>query len=130
VQSTDSLYNQVGTTTITTTPGFDPDGNVLSQTMQTAGQTHTSTATVNAADWRTSTSEEGLLTAYGYDGAGRLRTQTVLGGAPMTTTLDAAGRATSIGESVGGTTPYTSTFAYNANDLPVTMAVVSGIRRA
>jgi hypothetical protein len=44
-QSTDSLYNQSGTTTITTTPGFDPDRNVVSQTMQTAGQTHTYTAT-------------------------------------------------------------------------------------
>jgi RHS repeat-associated protein len=128
VQSADSLSNQSGTTTITTTEGFDPDGNVLSQSMQTAGQTHTYTATVNAADWRGSTSDDGLLTAYGYDGAGRLRTQTVLGGAPVTTTLDAAGRATAIGESVGGTTPYTSAFGYNANDLPVTMTVPGGVQ--
>jgi YD repeat-containing protein len=53
----------------------------------------------------------------------------VLGGAPVTTTLDAAGRATSISESVGSATPYTSTFAYNANDLPVTMTVPVGVQQ-
>jgi RHS repeat-associated protein len=129
-QSTDSLANQAGSTTITTTAGFDPDGNVLSQSMQTAGQTHTYTATFNAADWRTSTSDDGLLTAYGYDGAGQMRTRSILNGVtPITTTLNAAGLVTATSEALGGT-PHSSTFAYNANDLPVSATLNSGPTQA
>jgi YD repeat-containing protein len=85
------------TSTITSTPGYDPDGNTLTTTTQTyngAGpvQTTALTATYNGADWPMSAAMDGAPTTYGYDGAGQQRTQTILNGvAPITNTLNAEG---------------------------------------
>ncbi len=120
-------------TPITTTPGYDPDGNTISQLIsQTVGgavqTTGVYTAAVNAADWTTSTQDNGLVSAYDYDAAGQQRGQTVVQGtSPATTTLDKEGRATAIGENVAGTGPYTSTFGYLATDLPYTASLPGGL---
>ncbi len=128
VQSTD-YYSF--TATLTTTTGYDPDGNTLSQVQQTQGptgpaQTHTITNTYNAADWQMSTTDDGLTTGYGYDAAGQQRSHTILNGTtPVTMVVDPEGRTTSIAENMGGTGPYTSTYGYNQNDL-VTSATMPG----
>ena len=118
------------TYTITTTPQYDPDGNTLQQTTQTTDtsnpgvvQTHTYTATYNAADWLTASSDDGKRTTYGYDGAGRLQSQSQGDPTVITDTLDAEGRVTAIGESTNGTGPYTSTVGYNPDDQPVTLTL-------
>jgi len=131
VQTVDAAASGPGTTAITTTLGYDPDGNTLRQVRQTQAptgpvQTHTVTSTYNAADWETATSDDGLATRYGYDAAGQQRSHTILNGAvPVTSVLDPEGRTTSIAENLGGTGPYTSTFGYNSNDL-VTSATMPG----
>jgi len=136
LQSVDTTYGVTGTTTITTTQGFDPDGNALRTTVQTQGptgsvQTATGATTVNAADWTATTTDNGQTTAYRYDAAGQRRTETILGGAtPITTMLDAEGRTTSIGEGLGRTTPYSSGFGYNADDLPVAVTLPNGVTEA
>ncbi len=90
---------------VSTTLGYDGDGNVVGLTRQDgAGGTAHSALTYNAADWLTAQSD--LLdgsdqTLYGYDAAGRPRTQSLLGrSGVVTATLDAAGRATRIDENV------------------------------
>ncbi len=91
-------------------------------------QTHTITNIYNAADWQMSTTNDGLLTSYGYDAAGRQRSHTILNGAvPVTSVLDAEGRTTSIAENLGGTGPYTTTFGYNGNDLVTSAGQPGGV---
>ncbi len=119
-------------TVITTTTSFDPDGNTVSWTRQTQTQTgpvqtQTDSATFDAADRQTSSTDNGLTTAYGYDAAGQQRTHTIADGATtVTTSLDPAGRQTGISEGMGGSGPYTGRTGYNANDLPVTMTLPGG----
>jgi YD repeat-containing protein len=92
----------------------------------------TATATYNALDWLTSQDDGQGTTTYGYDAAGRLRTQSLLGGAGVVTaTLNAEGLATAISEAVtdtGQTRPSTSAsqFTYTAADLPATDTLNSG----
>jgi len=125
-------------TVITTTNSFDPDGNTVSWTRQTqtqAGpiQTQTDSATYDAADRQTSTTDNGLTTRYGYDAAGRQRTHTIVDGTTtVATTLDAAGRAIALAEGLAGSGPYTGRMGYNLNDLPITMTLPggSGVREA
>jgi RHS repeat-associated protein len=127
-----------GTTTITTTMGYDPDGNVVTQVRQTTdtatpgpAQTHTVTNAYNAADWETSTSDDGYTTAYGYDAAGQQRTETIVDGStPVTMQLDPEGRVTSIGEGYGGAGPYTTRYAYNADDQPTSITLPNGVAEA
>jgi len=97
---------------VSTALSYDGNGNVVALTRQDgAGATAHSALTYNAADWLTAQSD--LLdgsdqTLYGYDAAGRLRTQSLLGRTGVVTaTLDAAGRATRIDENVssGATAP-------------------------
>jgi len=90
---------------VSTALSYDGNGNVVALTRQDgAGATAHSALTYNAADWLTAQSD--LLdgsdqTLYGYDAAGRLRTQSLLGRTGVVTaTLDAAGRATRIDENV------------------------------
>ncbi len=136
-QSVAASTAPTGTTTITTTMGYDPDGNTARQTTQTVDsttpgqvQTHTLTSTYNAADWETSTSDDGYTTAYGYDAAGQRRTETIIDGVtPVTMQLDAEGRVTSIGEGYGGVGPYTAQYAYNADDLPTTVTLPNGVSK-
>jgi len=122
-----------GTTVITTTMGYDPDGNTLRQTQQTQGptggvQTHTITNTYNAVDWETATSDDGLATSYGYDAAGQRRSETIMNGSvPVTRALDAEGRLTGVAENAGGTGPYTTTFGYNQNDLVTGVNAPGGV---
>ncbi len=129
----DTSVTADGATVITTTTGYDPDGNTLSQIQQTHQatgpvQTHTITNTYNAADWETATSDDGLTTGYGYDAAGRQRSQMILNGTtPVTSVLDPAGRTTSIAENMGGSGPYTSTFGYNNNDLVTSAGMPGGV---
>ncbi len=123
-----------GTTTITTTATYDPDGDTLQKTTQTQNgtgpvQTSTTTATYNANDWATSMTDNGLTTAYGYDGADRMHTHTIIdGNTPVTIALDPGGRATTISENAGGTGPYARTFGYNALNEVVTMAMPGGVQ--
>jgi len=131
-------YPPTGTTTITTTMGYDPDGNTLSQTSQTVDstspgqvQTHTVANAYNAADWETSTTDDGYTTTYGYDAAGQQRTETIVDGStPVTMQLDAEGRVTSISEGYGGAGPYTTNYTYNADDLPTTVSLPGGVTEA
>jgi len=131
-QAFDRTYQQAGTQTITTTNGFDPDSNVVTPTvqeMQPSPQTHADAYGYNADDWLTSATKDGVRTTYGYDAAGNQRSQTVYNGSvPVTTQRDAEGRTTAIGESAQGTTPYTSTFGYNADSEPATITVPGGVQ--
>ena len=118
-----------GTTMLTTTLGYDPDGNTLNQTVRTrdpsgAVQTFTDMATFDAADRQTSATDNGLTTSYGYDAAGQERTETVQNGAStVTRTLDPEGRETALAE--GG---YASQFGYNTNDLITAITLPGGVQ--
>ncbi len=133
VQSVGITTPPTGTTTITTMLSFDPDGNPVRRVTQTQDgtgptQTHTITSTYNANDWPTSIANDGLVTAYGYDAVGRQRTQTIFDGVtPLTMQLDANGRATAIGEGVGGTGPYTTTFGFNASGATTAITMPGGV---
>ncbi len=118
------------TSTVTTSNQYDPNGNVLTTTIQAAQiglpqQTTVTTATYNAQDWQTSSGDNGLATSYGYDAAGQLRTRTTAGGT-ITTTLDAEGRITAIGAAGAGTT----TYGYNADDQPITASLPGSLSGA
>ncbi len=132
VQDVMTALGPGGTTTITTTNSFDPDGNTVSWTRQTQPptgpvQTQTDSATFDAADRQTSSTDNGLVTRYGYDAAGQQRTHTIVDGTtPVTTTLDTEGRAVAIAENMGGAGPYTGRLGYNLNDLPITMTLPGG----
>jgi len=105
---------------ITTLSGYDPDGNVrtLSRSVSGVAGTQAYTATYNAADWPLTGDDGQGATAYGYDAAGRLHTQSLLGGTgAVTATLNPEGLATRINESV---TRATSLFGYTPDDLPYT----------
>jgi len=135
VQSVAASTAPTGTTTITTTTGYDPDGNSVAQTTRTSDstspgqvQTHTLTNAYNPADWETSTTDDGYTTNYGYDAAGQQHSETIVDGStPVTMQLDAEGRVTAIGESYGGAGPYTSQYGYNADDLPTTITLPGGV---
>ncbi len=132
VQDVATALGPGGTTTITTTNSFDPDGNTVSWTRQTQPptgpvQTQTDSATFDAADRQTSVTDNGLVTRYGYDAAGQQRTHTIVDGTtPVTTTFDTEGRAVAITENMGGAGPYTGRLGYNMNDLPLTMTLPGG----
>jgi len=137
-QSVAASAAPTGTTTITTTSQYDPDGNTLRQTTQTVdsttpgqGQTSTVANTYNAADWETSTTVDGLTTSYGYDAAGQQTTESTSDGATaLTTGYDPEGRVTSIAENAGGGGPYTARYGYTPDDLPQTMAYPNGVNVA
>jgi len=132
VQDVATVLGPSGTTTITTTSTFDPDGNIVSWTRQTqtqggAVQTQTDNATYDAADRQSSGTDNRLTTTYRYDAAGQQRTHTILDGTtPVTTTLDQEGRAIAISEGLGGSGPYVGRMGYNRDDLPVTMTLPGG----
>lgn len=138
VQSVAVSVPPAGTTTITTTLGYDPNGNVVNQIRQTTdtatpgpAQTHTVTDAYNAADWETSTSDDGYTTTYGYDTAGQQRTETIVDGStPVTMQLDAEGRVTSISEAYGGVGPYTTNYTYNADDQMTNTTLPNGVAEA
>ena len=117
-----------GTTTMTTTLGYDPDGNTLAQTVQTRDpsgnmQTFTDTASFDAADNQTSQTDNGVTTNYGYDAAGQQRTETIGNGAStVTRTLDPNGRETALAE--GG---LSTGFGYNANDQTTAITLPGGV---
>jgi len=117
------------TGTLTTSVGYDPDGNTLQTTTQTQSgtapvQTFTDTATYNTADWTTSTTDNGVTTQYGYDAAGQPRTQTYQNGAATATmALDAEGRLTALGDGAG----HTNSFGYNANDQTTAITLPNGV---
>ncbi len=138
VQTVDTSYAPTGTTTITMSVGYDPDGNALNQTTTTTDasapglvQTHVYTTAYNANDWPTSTSDDGLITNYGYDAAAEGRTYTIVDGVtPVTMLLDVEGRASSISESAGGVGPYATLFGYTSNSQVVTMTMPGGVQEA
>jgi len=133
VRSVDTATDSSGTTTITTSSGYDPNGNTVSRTTTTqkpdgTSETHTATSAYNAADQPTGTSDDGLATSYGYDAADQIRTETTSDGTTnVTNGLDAAGRITSVAEGAGGAGPYSSQFGYNADSLPSTIALPGGV---
>ncbi len=135
VQGVDVTMAPTGTTTMTTTINYDPNGNTIAQVTQTqvgtgAVQTHTTTHAYNANDWPITTTNDGLMTAYGYDAAGQPRTQTIIDGiTPVTMTLDSGGRALMISEGAGGAGPFSATFGYNANDQMVSITTPGGVRQ-
>jgi len=138
VQSINSGPNNA---TIVTQARFDPDGNTVSQSTitQTVGQAGTVSSAAskvatsyNAADWMSSTTDtpagqKSLITSYGYDAVGQERRHTILvpGGAGATsvsTTVDAQGRTTSIGDGARATT-----FGYSPDNVPMTMTLPNTI---
>jgi len=134
VQDVAASTAPTGTTTITTTSQYDPDGNTLRQTTQTVDstspgqvQTHTTTSSYNAANWETSSAVDGLTTSYTYDAAGQQIGVTTSDGQTATTMgYDPAGRVSSIAENASGTGPYTTRYGYNANSLPTTLTYPNG----
>ncbi len=134
VQSVAASAAPTGTTTITTTTGYNPNGNSVAQTTRTSDstlpglvQTHAITSAYNAADWETSTSDDGYTTNYGYDAAGQQVGESTSDGATVLTTgYDPEGRVTSIAENAGGAGPYTAHYTYTPDDLPQTMAYPNG----
>ncbi len=122
------------TTTVSTASGYDPNGNTITQTQQSVDaanpglvQTHSSAAAYNAADWETSSTDDGLTTSYGYDAAGQLKTHTIaVGGSPVTFTLDPQGRATSESE-VGGANA--TSFGYTKNDQVNSVDMPGGVHQ-
>jgi len=119
-----------GPAPLATSPIYDPDGNVVGLTRQENGATTAQSAMVyNAAGWLTSQADRADGsdgTSYGYDAAGQLRTQSLLGGtAGMTSTLDAAGRATELDDNAAGSVT-TSLFGYTPNDQPYTATLGAG----
>jgi len=134
IQSVSATTAPTGTTTITTTATYDPDGDTTQKMTQTQNgtgpvQTSTTAAAYNADNWPISTTDNGLTTAYGYDSAGRPRSQTIIdGNTPVTTVLDPGGRATTISENAGGAGPYGTTFGYNALNEVVTMAMPGSVQ--
>jgi len=108
------------TSPITTTPSYDPDGNVLTQTVQTVRpgipSSITSTMGYNALDWLSSQDDGWGATSYGYDAAGRLRSETLPGASVVIThAVDAAGRVTSTGDGLGP-----AAFTYTLTNRPLT----------
>ncbi len=115
-------YSVTGTTTtVSTSSGYDPNGNTITQTQQSVDaanpalvQTHTSAVAYNAADWETSSTDDGLTTSYAYNAAGQLKTHTLqYGNSPVSFALDPQGRATSESEAGGANA---SSFGYTPND--------------
>ncbi len=133
-QATDCAQYCGGIAPIVTTPGYDPDGNVLALTQTVGSVMTTTTAGYNALDWLT-TQNDGLgATVYGYDAVGRLRTQSLLGGRGVVTgTVNQEGLTTGIAESVTDavTSPVrsgsTSIFTYTLDDLLLTDTLDSGV---
>jgi len=129
-----------GTTSITTTVGYDSDGNTIVQAAQTSDtglpgrvQIDTRTATYDTNDRQVSTVDDGLVTVHAYDAQGQVRVGTVMDGQlAVATVLDAEGRATAIGEGTGANGPllYASNFGYNANDLLQTLTLPGGVQEA
>ncbi len=134
VQDVAASTAPTGTTTITTTTRYDPNGNTLAQTAQTAdstrpGQVQTSTiaTTYNAADWETGRTVGGLTTNYTYDAVGQqIGTSASDGQTATTMGYDPEGRLTSVTESAGGAGPYATAYTYTANDLPRSVAYPNG----
>ncbi len=123
-----------GPAPLATSPSYDPNGNVVGLTRQENGVTTAQSAMVyNAAGWLTSQADRADGsdgTGYGYDAAGRLRTQSLLGGtASMTATLDAAGRTTELDDNAAGAVA-TSLFGYTPNDQPYTATLGAGAATA
>ncbi len=119
-----------GPAPLATSPIYDPDGNVVGLTRQENGATTAqSSLAYNAVGWLTSQADRADGsdgTSYGYDAAGQLRTQSLLGGtAGMTSTLDAAGRATELDDNAAGSVT-TSLFGYTPNDQPYTATLGAG----
>ena len=127
-----STPGATGTTLITTTTSYDPDGNTVFWTRQTQTPsgpvgTQTDSATVDAADRQVATTDNGLTTRYGYDAAGRQRVHTIVDGVTgVVTTMDSEGRAVALSEGLGGSGPYVGRMGYNMNDLPVTATLPGG----
>jgi len=123
VQRVDACLICGGAAAITTTTGFDPDGNVrtLRRVADSVAGTGAYTATYNALDWLSSADDGQGATQYGYDAAGRPRTQSLLGGSGVVTaTLDAAGRATGISETVTDVVGGVKTITGTASGFTVT----------
>jgi hypothetical protein len=128
------------TATITTTTGFDPDGNTLTRAIseQVAGstETHAYTSTYDAADILTQEIDSGetggvqvsQTTAYSPDADLQTRITTVTSAATkVSSTTDELDRVTAQSEAVGGTT-YSRSLGYDTNsDLTGLALQTSGI---
>jgi len=105
---------------ITTVLGYNPNGNprTLRRSVSGVAGTQAYTATYNATDWPVTGDDGQGVTTYGYDAAGRLRTQSLLKGTgAVTATLNPKGLVTRIDESV---TRASSLFGYTPDDRPYT----------
>jgi len=124
-----------GTTPITTTDTYDPDGNTtaLTRTVGTATPVATG-ARYNADDWLTWRDDGTGPTTFGYDQAGRWRTQSLLGDpsrGQLARTVNANGVMTGLTDVVtdtnpAGTSSSTNLFTSTLNDLPLTTTLNAG----
>jgi len=123
VQGVSTSSDVSGTTVITTTKGYDPDGNSVNTATTTqkpsgAIETHAAVRSYNAVDWEVGSRDDGYATTYGYDAVGQMRGETSADGMTSASAgYDPEGRITSISENASGTGPFTSQFTYATNDL-------------
>jgi YD repeat-containing protein len=104
---------------VSTNAGFDPDGNLISQSQAVNSSTHMFSQSVNEADWPKNAVNDGLSYTTTSDGNGSALSQTIQNEAGTSYyNIDATGRENQIGvQSVGASTPLTTTFAFNNNEL-------------
>jgi len=106
---------------VTTSAGFDPDGNLVAQTQTVNGVTHSFSESLNPADWPSNAVNDGLSTTTTGDAVGDPLSQTIQNEVgTVYYNIDATGRDNQIGvQSMGASTPLTTTFAFNNNELLV-----------
>ncbi len=83
LQSVATSSDDRGTTTITSVPQYDPNGNqtgTTTTTQQPTGgtETHTTGSTYDTNDTLVASGNDGLRTAYGHDPSGDARVETIL----------------------------------------------------
>ena len=100
-------------------------GRQRAQPQQIAGgTTHNAAYAYNAVDWQTSTTDDGMLSTYGFDGAARQRAVTIgAGSGSLATTVNGVGMATGIAEGSNS-----ASLSYNTLDLPLQVSLPAHLR--
>jgi len=130
-RQTAQLDSFTGTTPISSTAGFDPDGNLVSQLQTIGSQSHAFGATLNPADWPQQATNDGLTSSTVGSGGGDVLAQTIQNQAgTVTYNVDQAGRDNQIGVlSMGASTPLTTTYAFNDNEQMTGVALPNNVEQ-